>query len=49
MRKGLLVASIVRGQTSIIPNGMTEILPGDHVIVMAKSLFLHDINEILEH
>ena len=49
LRKGLLVASIVRGQTSIIPNGMTEILPGDHVIVMAKSLFLHDINEILEH
>ena len=49
LRKGLLVASIVRGQTSIIPNGMTEILPDDHVIVMAKSLFLHDINEILEH
>ncbi len=48
LRKGLLVASIVRGQTSIIPNGTTEILPDDHVIVVAKSLFLHDINEILE-
>lgn len=47
LRKGLLVASIVRGQNSIIPNGDTQILPGDHVIVMAKSLFLHDINEIL--
>ncbi|MGM9662784.1 MAG: Trk system potassium transporter TrkA [Oscillospiraceae bacterium] len=48
LRKGLLVASIVRGQASIIPDGNTQILPEDHVIVMAKSLFLHDINEILE-
>ncbi|MGM9618904.1 MAG: Trk system potassium transporter TrkA [Oscillospiraceae bacterium] len=48
LRKGLLVASIVRGQSSIVPDGNTQILPEDHVIVVAKSLFLHDINEILE-
>lgn len=48
LRKGLLVASIVRGQASIIPNGSTVILPEDHVIVVSRSLFLHDINEILE-
>lgn len=48
LRKGLLVASIVRGQQSIIPNGSTEILPEDHVIVVSHSLFLGDIDEILD-
>lgn len=47
LRKGLLVAAIVRGQSTIIPDGSSRILKDDHVIIVAKSLFLHDINEIL--
>ena len=49
LKKGLLVAAIVRGQNTIIPDGQTEILKDDHVIIIARSLFLHDINEILEN
>lgn len=47
LRKGLLVAAIVRKTGTIIPDGSTCILEDDHVIIVAKSLFLHDINEIL--
>ena len=47
LRKGLLVAAIVRGTNTIIPDGSTAILENDHVIIVARSLFLHDINEIL--
>ena len=47
LRKGLLVAAIVRKASTIIPDGSTCILEDDHVIIVARSLFLHDINEIL--
>ena len=47
-KEGLLVAAIVRDNKTIIPDGNTEILDGDKVIVMAKSLFLKDLNDILK-
>ena len=47
-KEGLLVAAIVRNNQTIIPDGNAEILDGDKVIVMAKSLFLQDLNEILQ-
>ena len=47
-KEGLLVAAIVRNNQTIIPDGNSEILDGDKVIVMAKSLFLQDLNEILQ-
>lgn len=46
-RSGLLVAAIVRSGVVSIPNGCSEIHEGDHVIVIAKTLFLRDLNDIL--
>ena len=46
-RKGLLVAAIVHDGKMVIPNGHSQIHAGDRVIVMAKELFLQDLNDIL--
>ena len=48
LKKGLLIAAIVRGDEAIIPNGNDMILEGDRVIVVARSLFLDDLNDILK-
>lgn len=47
-KEGLLVAAIVREDKTIIPDGNSCILDGDRVIVIAKSLFLQDLNDILQ-
>ena len=44
----LLIAAIVRGGHAIIPNGNDMILEGDRVIVVARSLFLQDLNDIMK-
>lgn len=49
LKKGLLIAAIVRGDQAIIPNGGDMILPGDRVIVVARSLALDDLNDILQN
>ena len=46
-RKGLLVAAIVHNGRMEIPNGHSQIHAGDRVIVVAKKLFLQDLNDIL--
>ena len=48
LKPGLLIAAIVRGEAVIIPNGDDMILAGDRVIVVARTLFLHDLNDILK-
>ncbi len=48
LRQGLLVAAIVHDGKVIIPRGSSTICAGDRVIIVAKSLFLKDLNEILE-
>ena len=48
LKSGLLVGAIVRHGETIIPNGSSKILEGDTVVIMAKSLALHDLNDILE-
>lgn len=48
LKKGLLVAAIVRQNRTLIPDGNAKILDGDKVIVMARSLFLQDLNDILQ-
>lgn len=48
LRQGLLVAAIVHDGKVYIPRGDSEIRVGDHVIIVAKSLFLQDLNDILE-
>ena len=47
-KKGILVAAIVHNGKVEIPNGGSEIHSGDRVIVVARSLFLQDLNDILE-
>ena len=44
----MLVAAIAREGKTVIPDGSTSIRAGDKVIVMAKSLFLQDLDEILQ-
>ena len=46
-KPGLLVAAIVHGGKLLIPGGHSIISEGDRVIVVAKSLFLKDLNDIL--
>ena len=47
LKPGMLVAAIAREGKTVIPDGSTSIRAGDKVIVMAKSLFLQDLDEIL--
>lgn len=48
LKDGLLVAAVVHENKTTIPDGNTCIRAGDRVIVMAKSLFLQDLNDILK-
>lgn len=48
LKDGLLVAAVVHENKTIIPDGNTCIHAGDRVVVMAKSLFLQDLNDILK-
>ncbi len=47
-KPGILVAAIIHEGRAVIPTGASRISEGDRVIVMAKSLFLQDLNDILE-
>ena len=47
LKEGMLVAAIAREGKTIIPDGNTSIHVGDRVIVMAKSFFLHELDDIL--
>ena len=44
---GVLLAAIVRGGVTMIPSGMTTIEEGDHVLVIARSMGLKDLTDIL--
>ncbi|MDE6880292.1 MAG: Trk system potassium transporter TrkA [Oscillospiraceae bacterium] len=48
LKPGMLVAAVARDGKTIIPDGSTAIRAGDKVIVMAKSLFLQDLDDILQ-
>lgn len=47
LRKGLLVAAIVRDIHTIIPGGMTTIEDGDQVVVVTRATGLDDLADIL--
>lgn len=47
LKKGLLIAAITRNDKLIIPDGQTEILPGDSMIVVTTHLGLKDAQDIL--
>ena len=48
LKPGILIAAIVRDGQTLIPDGNTAIQRDDRVIVVAKSVFLQDLNEILQ-
>ncbi len=45
--KNLLIIGIIRGRKVITPSGMTEILPGDRVVVITTNKGLGDFSDIL--
>ncbi len=49
LKRGLLVAAIVHDSKVTIPDGNSQIHAGDRVIIVARKLFLQDLNDILEH
>ena len=48
LKRGLLVAAIVHDGEVSIPDGNSKILAGDRVIIVARKLFLQDLNDLLE-
>ena len=48
MRQNVLISAIIRGRKSILPDGNTVILPGDHAIVVTSAGRLQSLDEILE-
>ena len=48
LRKGILIAVIVRGNHVIIPEGSTCLEQGDDVIVIARDSGILDLNDIYE-
>ena len=48
LKKNILVAGIIRGSKCLIPDGNTEILPGDHAVIVTAAGRLKDLDEIVE-
>lgn len=48
IRAGILICAIIRGNRSIIPDGNTQILPGDHAVVVSAAGRLDSLDAILE-
>ena len=48
LKRGLLVAAIVHDNKVCIPDGNSQIRALDRVIIVARELFLQDLNDILE-
>ena len=47
LKKGVLIAGIVRGKESIIPGGEDMILPGDKVVVISAGSQLYELSDII--
>ena len=49
LKSNIIISALIRGNRSIIPDGSTEIKPGDHaIVVVAAGNRLNDLDEILE-
>ena len=48
LKKNVLIGAIIRGRTSIVPDGDTVILPGDHAIIVTAAGRLKDLDAIIE-
>ena len=47
LRSGILIAGIIRGRKTIIPSGTDCIYVGDHIIVLAAGMQIHQLTDIL--
>ena len=48
LKSRVLIAGILRGRDTIIPNGSDTILPGDRVVVFTANRRLADLSDILK-
>ncbi len=48
LRRGVLISAIIRGDKTLIPNGLTVIEKGDHAVVVAPAGMLKDINDMTD-
>ena len=48
LRRGVLISAIIRGNKTMIPNGLTVIEKGDHAVVVAPAGMLKDINDMTD-
>ena len=48
LRQNVLISAIIRGRKSVIPNGNTIILPGDHAIIVTTDRHLRSLEDILD-
>lgn len=47
LRPNVLIAALIRGKEAIVPDGNSQILAGDHAVVVAPAGTLKDIDSIL--
>lgn len=47
-KDNVLIAAISRGKRTLVPDGETKILPGDHVIIVAKNQKIQSLEMILK-
>ena len=48
LRPNVLICALIRGNKSIIPDGNTRILPGDHAVIVTAAGKLQNIDAIIE-
>ncbi len=48
LRRGVLISAVIRGEKTMIPNGLTVIEKGDHAVVVAPAGMLKDINDMTD-
>ena len=48
LKPNTIVAAISRGKETIVPDGNTQIRPGDHAIIIAKTGRLKELDDIIE-
>ena len=48
LKPNIIVAALVRGKHTIIPDGSTDIRSGDHAIIIAKAGHLTELDAIVE-
>ena len=48
LNSGVLISTVIRGARSMVPDGPTVTLPGDHAVVITAAGRLQNIDEIVE-